>query len=327
MVPYLCRRLLGSSLLILALLSVVFFVIQAAPGDPVEMYASPEVGRQEREAIRSQLGLDRPLAVQYVDWLGDVVLRGDLGTSLQQHRPVAEILGEAIPNTLLLTVTAYVLHMALAIGLGVLMARHRGRLLERIGTILGLTVYSVPGFWLGIMLILIFSRQLGWLPAGGMHAPDAVFLGWPARLTDLLRHMILPVLLLGFGTAISTARYVRNSVAEVLSQDYILAARARGLPERIVQWKHGLRNGLLPVITLAGLSLPFLLGGAVVVEVVFAWPGMGRIAVEAIWARDYPVIMATTVLAALMVVLGNLLADLLYAWADPRVRLTGEVGR
>lgn len=324
MIPYLLRRLVSSCLLILALLTVVFFLIHAVPGDPLDRYVDPDLNEAQRELIRQSLGLDRPVLVQYGRWLTRVVLRGDFGRSLRLHRPVAAIIGEAIPNTLLLTVTAYVLHLLTAIAGGVLMARYRGRPLERIATVGGLAVYSLPSFWLGLMLILFFCRFLGWFPAGGMASPDAAFLPWPQQLLDRLHHLALPVLLLGPGSAMGTARYLRNSLVEVLAQDYVLAARAKGLPERIVQWKHALRNGLLPVITLAGLSFPFLLGGAVVIEVIFAWPGMGRVAIEALWARDYPVIMATTALAAVMVVLGNLLADLLYAAADPRVRLTGR---
>jgi peptide/nickel transport system permease protein len=188
----------------------------------------------------------------------------------------------------------------------------------------GLTLYSLPSFWLGLMLIMLLSGKLGWFPSGGMHATDARFLGWWARQGDLLHHLALPVITLAAGTFMGTARYLRTSLADALGQDYILAARARGLSERRILLKHALRNALLPVITLVGLSLPFLLGGAVVVEVVFGWPGMGRVAIEAIWARDYPVIMATTLVSAVTVVTGSLLADILYRRVDPRLRRPGE---
>ncbi len=324
MTRYLVRRLTSSLLLILALLSGVFFLIHAVPGDPVDLYAHPELDDQQRELIRHRLGLDRPLWRQYVQWLGAIVWQRDFGTSLRTLRPVKEILGEAIPNTLRLTLSAYLVYLGLAVLGGVLLARHHGHPLERTATLLGLAVYSLPAFWLGLMLILVFSRNLGWFPAGGMMSPDAAFLPWYARLLDQLHHLVLPVVVLGLGSAMGAARYLSNSLLEVFGQDYILAARAKGLPERTVLWKHALRNGLLPVITLLGMSFPFLLSGAVVTEVIFAWPGMGRVAVDAIWARDYPVIMATTALAAVMVVLGNLLADVLYGWADPRVRIMEE---
>jgi peptide/nickel transport system permease protein len=324
MVLYLLRRLSASLLLILALLSAVFFLVRLVPGDPIDRFTGADIGAEERALIRHSYGLDRPLLVQYRDWIGGVLVSGDWGQSLRQHRPVAAVIGEAIGPTLLLTLTAYVVHLLIAVAAGVLMARHRGRRGERIATVGGLALYSVPAFWLGQMLILVFCLRLGWLPASGMTSPDAAFLPWPARLWDLVRHLLLPVCLLGVASAMGTARYLRNSLAEVLAQDYILAARAHGLPERVVQWKHALRNALLPVVTLAGLSLPFLLGGAVMTEVVFAWPGMGRVTVEAIFARDYPVVMGTTALAAVLVVAGNLIADLLYGVVDPRVRLRGE---
>jgi peptide/nickel transport system permease protein len=324
MLLYLLRRLSASLLLILALLSAVFFLVRLVPGDPIDRFTGADLDAAQRALIRHSYGLDRPVLAQYRDWLGGIVLHGDWGRSLRQHRPVAAVIGEAIGPTLLLTLTAYIVHLLVAVVAGVLMARHRGRRGERIATVGGLALYSVPAFWLGQMLILVFCRWLGWLPPSGMTSPDAAFLSWPARLWDLARHLLLPVCLLGVSTAMGTARYLRNSLAEVLAQDYILAARAHGLPERVVQWKHALRNALLPVVTLAGLSLPFLLGGAVMTEVVFAWPGMGRVTVEAIFARDYPVIMGTTALAAVLVVLGNLIADLLYGLVDPRVRLRGE---
>lgn len=320
MLPYLLRRLVAAAALVLALLTVVFCVVRAAPGDPLDRFADPELGAPERAQMRHALGLDRPLTAQYLGWLGGVV-RGDFGRSLRQHRPVREILAEAVPATLLLTLTSYLVHLAVAVGLGIMMARHRGRPWERAVSVVGLALYAMPVFWLGQMLVLVFCRLLGWLPAGGMLSSDAALWPWPARALDLARHLVLPVALLGAASAMGTARYLRNGLAEVLEQDYVLAARARGLPERLVMGRHVLRNGLLPVVTLAGLSVPFLLGGAVVTEVVFAWPGMGRVTVEAIFARDYPVIMATSALAAVLVVLGNLLADVAYGLVDPRVRL------
>jgi peptide/nickel transport system permease protein len=322
MLPYLLRRLVAATALVLALLTVVFFLVRAAPGDPLDRFTDPELGAAERAQMRHALGLDRPLPAQYLQWLGGVA-RGNFGRSLRQHRPVGEILAEAVPPTLLLTLTSYLVHLAVAVSLGVLMARYRGRPWERAASVAGLALYAMPGFWLGQMLVLVFCRLLGWLPASGMLSSDATFWPWPARALDLARHLILPVTLLGVASAMGTARYLRNGLAEVLAQDYVLAARARGLPERLVMGRHVLRNGLLPVVTLAGLSVPFLLGGAVVTEVIFAWPGMGRVTVEAIFARDYPVIMATSALAAVLVVLGNLLADVVYGLVDPRVRLDG----
>lgn len=324
MISWLARRIAVSVLLVFILISAVFFIVRLAPGDPLDQVVEEEFGADSRDQMRRRLGLDESLPRQYVHWLAASV-RGDFGTSLRQQRSVGSIIATALPATLLLTVTAYLLHLLLALGAALISADRSRRTLDQVVQGVGLTLYSLPAFWLGLMLIMLLSRKLGWFPAGGMHAPDAKFLGFWAWLADLLHHMALPVATLALGSFMGTARYLRTSLAEVLGQDYILSARSRGLSERRVLFNHALRNALLPVITLLGLSLPFLLGGAVVVEVVFGWPGMGRVAIEAIWARDYPVIMGTTLVSALTVVAGSLLADILYRWADPRVRFpSGE---
>jgi len=319
MISWLARRIAASILLVFVLISAVFFIVRLAPGDPLDQVVEEEFGADSRAQMRRQLGLDESLSRQYLQWLL-ASSRGDFGTSLRQQRSVGSIIGEALPATLLLTVTAYGLHLLLALGAALISADPTRRALDQGIQGVGLTLYSLPAFWLGLMLIMLLSRKLGWFPAGGMHAPDARFLGGGAWFADLLHHLALPVATLALGSFMGTARYLRTSLAEVLGQDYILSARARGLSERRVLFNHALRNALLPVITLLGLSLPFLLGGAVVVEVVFGWPGMGRVAIEAIWSRDYPVIMGTTLVSALTVVAGSLLADILYRWADPRVR-------
>ena len=323
MFSWLVRRVALSALLVFVLLSAVFFIVRLAPGDPLDQVVEENLGPEGRELMRRQLGLDESLTRQYLRWLG-AWARGDFGTSLSQQRSVARILGEAVPATLLLTVTAYLLHLLLALGTAMVMAVRSGRALGHLVQSVGLILYSLPAFWLGLMLIMLLSRKLGWFPAAGMHAPDARFLDWGPWLVDLLHHLALPVATLALGSFMGTARYLGSSLSEVLGQDYILAARSRGLTENRILLRHALPNALLPVIALLGLSLPFLLGGAVVVEVVFGWPGMGRVAIEAIWARDYPVIMATVLVSALTVVAGSLLADVLYRWADPRVRYTPE---
>ncbi len=323
MIFWLVRRVAVSTLLIFLLLSAVFFIVRLAPGDPLDQIMEENLGQDNRDLIRRQMGLDESLFRQYLHWLS-ASSRGDFGTSLSQQRSVGVIIGEALPATLLLTVTAYVLHLLLALVAAMAMVVRSGRALDHWIQGVGLTLYSLPSFWLALMLIMLLSRKLGWFPVGGMHAPDAEHLAWWPWLADLLRHLALPVITLALGSFMGTARYLRTSLVEVLGQDYILAARARGLSERRILIRHALRNALLPMITLLGLSLPFLLGGAVVVEVVFGWPGMGRVAIEAIWARDYPVIMATVLVSAVTVIAGSLLADILYRWADPRVRRAGE---
>lgn len=318
MSPWLLRRITTSLILVFVLTSAVFFIVRLAPGDPLHQMVAEETQAQDRELLRERLGLQGSLGVQYLRWL-EGLLRGDLGVSLRQQRPVTEILGEAVGPTLLLTVTAYLLHLLLAVVVATGMVARRGRFVDHLLQAIGLTLYSLPSFWLGLMLIMFFAGWLGWLPVGGMRAPDAAFLTPAGRLLDLLRHLVLPVSTLALGSFMGTARHLRASLEEVLDQDYIVAARSRGLDEGVILRRHALRNALLPVATLVGLHLPFILGGAVVVEVVFGWPGMGRVTVEALWARDYPVIVATTLLSALAVVAGSLLADLLYRRIDPRV--------
>ena len=322
---WLLHRVATSLLYIILLMSAVFFIVRLAPGDPLDQITETEMGAQARELIRRHLGLDESLPRQYLHWVTGAV-QGDFGLSIRQQRPVSAILAEAVPPTLLLTLGGYLLHLALALGAALLIVSRRGGHLANAVQTIGMTLYSVPSFWLGLMLILLLAGKLGWFPSSGMYSPDAGLMPWLDRQGDLLRHLVLPVATLGFGSFMGTARYLVAGLEESLGQDYILAARSRGVPERRILLHHGLRNALLPLITLVGLSLPFLLGGAVVVEVVFGWPGMGRVSVEAIWARDYPVIMATSLIAAVSVTLGSLFADICYQLADPRVRFRSERG-
>jgi peptide/nickel transport system permease protein len=317
---YVLRRLLQSLLLVWGLLTVVFFLMRLMPGDPADLIDDQQLGQAGRDLVRERLGLGGSLPDQYAAWLGGIA-RGDFGASLRQQRPVTDILREAVPSTLRLTAAALAVELAAGVGVGVLVARHPRRRRARLLNAGGLVLYSLPSFWLGLVAILMFSRTLGWLPAGGLQSLAAESLPWGARLLDQMRHLVLPVLVLGLGNFAVTARHMRTSVGRQLASDWILAARARGLGETHILWRHALRGSLPPLLTLVGLSLPGLLGGAVAVETVFAWPGMGRVAVQALLARDYPVIMAVTALAATLVTLGSLLADLACRWADPRLRL------
>ncbi len=320
------RRAAMSALLLLFVMSTVFWVVRLAPGNPLDQIVGEGLRAADRNLVRHQLGLDDPMGVQYLHWLASA-LRGDWGNSISQQRPVQAVLAEAIPATLLLTVSAYVLNLILAILGAMTMAVYRGRAVAQWVNIGGLVLYSLPSFWFGLMLLLLFSVRLGWFPLGGLHSPDAVFMGPLRSALDVLHHLILPVCVLGFGSFMGTARFLRETLEDAMAQDYILTARARGLTERVVLWRHVLRNAMLPLITQLGLQLPFLLGGAVVVEVVFGWPGMGRVTIEAIWSRDYPLIMATTFWASLLVVVGSQLADLGYHLLDPRIRLSaGQEG-
>lgn len=315
---FLARRLLQSLLLLLIVLTITFSLLQLAPGDPLARYYDPEMSPETLDLIRHNLGLDRSVPEQYLRWMGSF-LRGDFGMSLRYRRPVADLLAEAIPPTLLLTGSALLIHLVFGVALGVLSAAKRATFFDRVNTIAALFLYSIPSFWLALMLILLFSLKLGVLPSSHMQSIDAAGLSGAALLLDRLRHLALPALVLGLASAASTARYLRGSMIDVLHEDYIRTARAKGLPEGRVFWKHALRNAAAPVVTIVGLSLPFLFGGAVVTETIFAWPGMGRLAVDAIYARDYPVVLAINFVVAAMVIAGNLLADAAYGALDPRV--------
>ena len=313
-------RLVHAIVVLLLVTTVAFFLIHLAPGDPI----GAEDGRMPpavRERLRAQFGYDRPIAVQYVRYVANV-FRGELGFSHSLQAPVRDVLAVTLPRTLLLMAIALGLSFAIGIWLGVLEVR-RGRsgiarLIDR-GT---LFVYSLPDFWLGLMLLLAFAYWIPILPAGGM--VDTVlheYMSFPRAFWDRVVHLILPVTTLTLLLASMIARYQRAALLDVLPSDYVRTARAKGLDERDVIGRHAWRNALLPMITLAGLTLPALLGGAVFVERVFTWPGMGNTAINAIASRDYPLVMAAVIVGAAMVAIGNLLADIAYGLADPRVRV------
>lgn len=323
MTGFLLRRSLQALFLIFIVLTITFFILHLAPGDPMVRYYHPEISPETVQLIKERLGLDRPIWEQYLRWMGSFI-HGDFGVSLQYHRPVRSLLAEAIPNTLRLTIAALLLHVVIGVILGVFSAAKRYSVFDRVNTIAALFVYSIPSFWLALMLILLFALKFGILPSTHMQSLGAEEFGEFALFVDRLKHLVLPAFVLGVASAASTARYMRGSMLDVLKEDYIRTARAKGLPEKRVLLKHALKNAALPVVTIVGLSLPFLLGGAVVIEKIFSWPGMGRLTVDAIYARDYPVVLAVNFVVAVMVILGNFLADLGYALLDPRITITKE---
>jgi peptide/nickel transport system permease protein len=315
---FLVRRLIQSLALLVIVLTITFFLLRLAPGDPMSRYYNPDFSPETVRSIRESLGLDKPLAEQYFRWIGSFA-RGDFGVSLRFQRPVRDLLAEAIPNTLRLTVAALALHLILGIFFGVLSAAKRYSLFDRVNTVAALFVYSIPSFWFALMLILVFSLKLGVLPSSHMQSLDTEGFSALSLALDRARHLVLPAFVLGIASAASTARYMRGSMLDVLREDYIRTARAKGLPESRVFLKHAFKNAALPVVTIVGLSLPFLFGGAVVVETIFSWPGMGRLAVDAIYARDYPTVLAINFVVAAIVILGNLLTDVAYGLLDPRI--------
>jgi peptide/nickel transport system permease protein len=314
-------RTLHALIVILVVVSLTFFFVHLAPGDPfTAALENPNVTEAVRQRWRAAYGLDQPLPVQYVSYIA-AVARGELGWSLTMHRPVSELLAAAVPKTLLLTGTALLLSLAIGIGVAVLQARRAGSWVDRALSGVSLLVYSLPAFWLALMLLLTFSLWLGLFPVGGAADPLAPYGANALRsAVDTLRHLVLPATVLTLIGSAVFARYQRGALLDVLPADFIRTARAKGAPEKFVLRRHALRNALLPTITLLGLSIPTLLGGAVFVEKIFAWPGMGLLAVNAVATRDYAVVTAVALVTGLGVVVGNLLADILYAIADPRVR-------
>lgn len=319
---YLAARFVQSILLVFIVLTITFFLLHLAPGDPMSRYYHPDISPETITLIRERLGLDRPIVEQYLRWMGSFI-RGDFGVSLRFNRPVSELIAEAVPNTLRLTVAALLLYIIIGAVLGVLSAVRRYSLFDRVNTIAALFVYSIPSFWLALMLILIFSLKAGILPSSHMESIGAGELGSIALFWNRLKHLVLPAFVLGVASAAGMARYMRGSMLDVLREDYIRTARAKGLPERRIFLKHALKNAAIPVVTIIGLSIPFLLGGSVVIEKIFSWPGMGRLMVDSIYSRDYPVVLAVNCIVAVMVIAGNLIADIGYALLDPRITLTG----
>lgn len=322
MLPWLLRRVAAGIAIVFAVVTLAFAAVHLAPGRPFLPPEGRPINPAAIERLNTVFGLDQPLPVQYARYLGALV-HGELGESFSRRRPVAEVIGNALPNTVLLAGTALLLDFVLGIAIGVFQAAHVRRRSDVALTNLTLFFYSLPTFWLGLVLLLVFGQWLHWFPVGGISDPvlhDALPLG--GRILDRLRHLALPALTLGLVGAGGTARFQRAALLEALSQDYVRTARAKGLPERAVLVRHALRDALLPVISLLGLALPFLLTGAVLVETVFSWPGLGKLAADAISARDYPVVLGTTLLVSAAVVAGSLVADLITAAADPRIRLS-----
>jgi glutathione transport system permease protein len=303
-IQYLIKRLLGL-IPTLALVGVlVFMFVHLLPGDPARLAAGPDATPQTVELVRRDLGLDKSLPEQFVRFAGGV-LRGDFGKSLRSKRPVAAEIGERFSPTFWLTVWSMAWSVLIGMAIGVISAVWRNRWPDRVGMTLAVSGISFPAFALGMLLMQIFSVQLGWLPTVG---------------ADTWRHYILPSLTLGAAVAAIMARFTRSSFVDILHEDYVRTARAKGLPESRVIVKHGLRNALIPVVTMMGLQFGFLLGGSIVVEVVFNWPGMGRLLVDAVDMRDYPVIQGLVLLFSLEFVLINLIVDLLYAVINPTIR-------
>jgi len=319
MVGFAVRRIISALPLVVGVLTLVFLLVQLVPGDPFRRAEGPDVSREAADRLGEAFGTDRPLPERYLSWLANF-LGGDLGTSYSLRRPVTVLLKEAIGNTMLLAGLAIALQFLLGTGAGIAAARLHGSAIDRaVGGAAGI-LYALPSYWLGLLLTWTLSVRLGWLPASQMHAIDAHDFGPLQRALDALRHLVLPCLSLALPAAGGIALYVRDEMRAALGRGFVQGVRARGVGEAGVILRHGLSNALLPVVNLLGLALPGLVGGSVVIEVLFAWPGMGRLAYQAVLAQDEPLVLGCVWIASLMVIGGNLLADLLSAALDPRVR-------
>jgi len=323
---YILHRSLLAIPLVLGIATLVFLVINLAPGDPTQVLVGPGMRPEVIAQVRANFGLDQPLPIRYLRWMG-ALLQGDLGYSYSHGRPVLEVIGQILPNTLLLSTVAMAAAFGVGVLIGIVQAVRQYSLADQLLSVLALFFYSMPSFWLALMLIMVFALYARnvwewpiYFPPSGTRSVNAAMMGPFEGLLDRIRYMVLPVTSLALVLAAGIARYTRGSMLEVIRQDYVRTARAKGLPERSVILKHTLRNALIPVITLLGLYLPVLFSGTVFIETVFGWPGMGKTIVDAIGLRDYPLVMGTSLMFAVMVVIGNLVADVLYAVVDPRIR-------
>jgi peptide/nickel transport system permease protein len=310
-IRFVAGRLLQLVPLLWVVVTLVFVPLRLIPGDPATVLLGVEATEEQRAAFRQRLGLDAPVHVQYLRYLGRLA-HGDLGRSISYREEVAVLIGRTLPATLELAAAALGLAMLVAVPLGVLAAVFRGGWLDWLSTLLAVTGAAVPGFWLGVMLILLFSVSLGWLPSTGRAGPP-----WTA---DGLRHLVLPAATLALALVASTTRLTRSAMLEVLGDDYVRTARAKGLAERWVLGRHALRNALIPVVTNIGLQAGALLGGALLIETVYGWPGLGRLGVDAMLRRDFPLIQGVVLGAVGAFALVNLAVDCVYAGLDPRIR-------
>jgi peptide/nickel transport system permease protein len=324
MLQYIFKRLIFMVPLLIGITIICFTVMHLAPGSPTDLQTqmNPRVSAEAKERLRTMYELDKPLHQQYWSWVKKLAVL-DLGKSFSSdHRPVADKILERLPITILLNILSMLLILLIAIPIGILSAVHQDSPFDKITSVFVFVGFAIPTFWLALLLMIFFGVNLSWLPISGIRSLNYEYLPAGAAFWDLIKHLILPVLLSAVGGLAGLSRYMRSNMLEVIRQDYIMTARAKGLSERVVIYKHALRNALLPVITILGLSIPGLIGGSVIFETIFAIPGMGQLFYMSVMARDYPVVMGILFIGAALTLLGNLIADVSYAVADPRIRVS-----
>ncbi|MBI5892462.1 MAG: ABC transporter permease [Deltaproteobacteria bacterium] len=322
MLTYLFKKLLEMLPTLIGITLLSFFIIHLAPGKPTDIMAdlNPKITPEARERLEKYYGLDKPVIVQYGIWLKRIV-KLDFGESFSaDKRPVWDKIKERLPITILINSLSLVLILLIAIPIGVSSATHQYSLYDRFTTVFVFLGFAIPTFWLALLLMILFGVNLGWLPISGIKSLDYEGLSFISKIWDRVSHLILPIFLEAFGGLAGLSRYMRSNMLEVVRQDYITTARAKGLPESKVIYKHALRNALLPIITILGLSVPGLIGGSVIFETIFSIPGMGQLFYTGVITRDYPLIMGILTIGAILTLAGNLLADIGYAIADPRIR-------
>lgn len=328
MLKFICKRLLASIPVLLIISMVIFGVVKAMPGDEVNAYLGPgsRATEEVRQAAREKLGLDKSVPEQYVRWLGRVVT-GDLGQSTALKKPVGEIISTYVWNTFLLNAAALILALIFAIPIGIRQAVKKGSVEDNFWTVFSLLGISVPTFFFGLLLIYFVALRISWMPISGMRDTMLASFGYPGgflqEIGDVALHMILPTIVLAFGSFATFSRYVRNSMVEVINMDYVRTARAKGLKEKTVIYKHAFKNAQIPLVTLLGLYIPSLFSGAVILETVFVWPGIGKVLIDAINQRDSSLVNACLLFSAILMILGNLLSDVCYSLVDPRVKVDG----
>jgi len=325
MVSYIIRRLFGLVPVFFGITIISFFVIHLAPGKPTDIQTSlnPKVSYEARLRLERLYGLDKPAYLQYLDWVKRFATL-NFGSSYVDDRNVLDKIKERIPITLLINILSLILILCIGIPLGIISAVKRKSVLARLSTVFVFIGFSTPEFWLALLLMNLFGISLGLLPISGIKSLDFEYFTLTGKILDVARHLILPVAIAAFGSLAGISRYMRSSMIGTIRQDFIRTARAKGLSQSQVLYKHALKNAILPVITIMGLSIPGLIGGSVIFESIFAIPGMGRLFYDSVMARDYPTIMGILSIGAILTLLGNLLADIAYSYADPRMRMTGN---